>query len=118
MDVALIAPIKSEAGSGSQRRHHGLRVPVVQNELIGILREARGLLFRGLVEALLIQLDAQRSRKKNGAVMQRFRIEVGIVFYFVKVSVRARAVQAGLIQVLRRLAQIRPACCERRNASC
>ena len=59
-----------------------------------------GCCFRGLVEALLVHLDAQRSRKEDGPVVQRLWIQVGTTFYFGQVFVRARAVQAGLIQIL------------------
>jgi hypothetical protein len=76
-------------------------VSIIEHELIGILRQARRLLFDWLVEAFLVKLHAQRAGKKDGSIMQRLRI-LGATFNVVEVAIRARAVQTSLVQVLRR----------------
>src|SRR5882724_5134682 len=63
-------PDQVGTAAGSKRRHHRLTMPVVENQLKGILSEARFLLLPWLVETIVIQLDVEASGKQHRAIVQ------------------------------------------------
>ena len=87
-------------GPAGQLRHQRLGIGIVQNQPFGVLREAGRLLVGGLVEALLIDLDAQRPRRRLRPLLQGFGIGLRGGPDFIQVSVQPHAVPAGRLQVL------------------
>ncbi|MGE5327155.1 MAG: hypothetical protein ACM3NO_08960 [Deltaproteobacteria bacterium] len=82
----------------SQRGDHGLRVRVVENQLVGIMRQARHLLFGGPIKTLAVNLDVQAARQQQRACMEGFGISD--LLDVLQVSFEARAVQAEAVKVL------------------
>ena len=111
-DVGAIEAASSERGSADsayeirvrprgERLHHRLAMAIIKNERVGVARQARGLFFDGFVEALLLEANAESAREQDGMLLQRFRIDIGNRFYVGEIFFQARAIEAGLIQILR-----------------
>ena len=58
-----VADLVHQVGGGAVRdlADQGLGIGVVEDNAFGVLSEAGGLLIGGLVETLLVELDAQRT---------------------------------------------------------
>ena len=80
--------------------HARLRIGVVHDQPLGMLRQARRLLVSGFVEAFLIDLDAEAAGCCFGAFFQGFWIGLGGDSDFSKVGIEAHSVPAGRLQVL------------------
>ena len=74
---------------------------VVENQLIGVLGQAGGLLLGRAVETFFLELDAQGIGQQNGAIVQRLGIQIRVFQHLAQILSGAGAVQAGLIQILR-----------------
>src|SRR5271156_3980767 len=88
--------------TGSERRHHRLAVPVIQNKQVSVLSQARPLLLGWLVEALLIESDVEASGEQFRALLQRLGVEIRGLFHVAQIFFEPQTIQARLIQILRR----------------
>ena len=81
--------------------HHALAATVVEHQAVGVLHQARGLLLRRLIEALLIDFDVEASRQKFRLVFGCFGITIIDRLHAGQVGIEPGSIEAGLVQVLR-----------------
>ena len=89
-------------GSGRQRGHNRLAVPVIQHQPVRVLGQAHRLLLHGTVKALLVDLDPQRFGHLHRTFMQLLGVRVRSLAYFTQIFFQSRTIQPRLIQILRR----------------
>ena len=89
------------ARTRSQRLDDGCAVPIVQNERLLAIREARSLQLGNPVEALRIHFDCQASGQERGHLRELGRVGVAEAADRGEIAFQARTVQLGLIEILR-----------------
>src|SRR5947209_12286817 len=85
-----------------QSRDHALAMLIVEDQLVRVLRQTWHLLRGWLVEALLIQFHVQTSREQRCTLFELLWIRHRSLANRFQVRFQSRAVEADLLQVLRR----------------
>ena len=80
--------------------HGRLHVSVVQHQAVGVAHQAGRLLIGGLVEAFMVELDAQAAGGHLGAHLQGFGVRLGGNPNFRQIGIQAHPVPTGHLQIL------------------
>ena len=81
--------------AAGELRDERLRIGVVEYQPVGVLGQAWCLLVNGLVEAILVDLDAQAASRHFGALFERFQVGLGCDLDLCQVGFDAHPVPTG-----------------------